>query len=403
MGDYKKLKKCLCCDSLNMKMILDLGKQPLANSYHNEERLKKYPLQLNLCEKCFHLQLSHAVNPNLMFKNYLYVSGTSNTLRKYFDDFSDIVLNYNMKAKNILDIACNDGSQLDSFKKRNLKTYGIDPASNLYEISSNKGHNIVLDYFNADSIKLLNESKFDIITAQNVFAHNTYPLKFLKLCKKILSKKGNLFIQTSQSNMIQNNEFDTIYHEHISFFNVLSMSILVERSGLYLNDVFKTDVHGTSFVFVISKNNKISDRVNEEMKKFKDLKLNELLTYIDYSNNAKKVTNELKDFLSEYKNKGYKLIGYGAAAKGNTLLNFGHIKLDYILDDNPMKHNLKTPGMNIKIISPNDLISVCKNKPIVFVPLAWNFYDEIKSKIKSIVDKDKNLFIKYFPKLQIDY
>jgi len=402
MNDYKKLNKCLCCNNTEMQMILDLGRQPLANSYHNGEKLKKYPLQLNLCNRCYHLQLSHSVNPNLMFKNYLYVSGTSNTLRKYFDYFSEIVLNYNSDAKNILDIACNDGTQLDSFKRRNLKTYGIDPAENLYETSSKKGHHIILDYFDSDSIKLLENTKFDIITAQNVFAHNTYPLKFLKLCKKILSKNGNLFIQTSQANMIQNNEFDTIYHEHISFFNINSMSKLVERSGLYLNHVFKTDVHGTSFVFVISKTKKINNSVDAEKINFEKLKLHKFDTYLQYSENAKKVTEDLNKFLIDYRNRGYKLIGYGAAAKGNTLLNFGRIELDYILDDNPLKQSLKTPGMNIKIISPFEVTKVCKNDPIVFVPLAWNFYDEIKDKIKSIIDRKENIFVKYFPSIKLD-
>ena len=190
MNKVNEINRCLCCENLNIRTILDLGNQPLANTYHKGESLEVFPLKLNLCENCWHLQLSHAVDPDLMFKNYLYVSGTSNTLREYFDRFVDITLEYNPNAKNILDIACNDGTQLDSYKRKNLKTYGIDPAENLYPISKEKGHNIILDYFTKESIKKFENIKFDIITAQNVFAHNTYPLEFLRLCKELLDENG---------------------------------------------------------------------------------------------------------------------------------------------------------------------------------------------------------------------
>jgi SAM-dependent methyltransferase len=394
MSNSKELKKCLCCGNKDIRTILDLGRQPLANSYHNGKKLPTFPLTLRLCEECWHLQLSHAVNPDLMFKNYLYVSGTSKTLRDYFDWFVEFTLTFNQNAKNILDIACNDGTQLDSFKRKGLTTYGIDPATNLSKISSDKGHNIIVDYFNKESIDVLNNVKFDIITAQNVFAHNTYPLQFLKQCKDLLNDNGYLFIQTSQANMVLNNEFDTIYHEHISFFSVSSMNKLVSKSGLYLNDVIKTNIHGTSYVFVISKKNYSNNKTNND-------KLNDTLTYINYSLNAHKITYDLKKTIKEYKDNGYYVIGYGAAAKGNTLLNFGKIELNYIIDDNDLKWELLTPGMNIPIKGPKFISEIATSKPIVFIPLAWNFYDEIRKNIKEQRNNDEDIFIKYFPELTI--
>jgi len=402
MSNVRELNSCLCCENTDIRTILDLGNQPLANTYHNGESLEVFPLKLNLCQNCWHLQLSHAVDPDLMFKNYLYVSGTSNTLRDYFDKFVDITLEYNRNAKNVLDIACNDGSQLDSYKKKNLKTYGIDPAENLYTISKEKGHDIVVDYFTTDSVKKFQNTKFDIITAQNVFAHNTYPLEFLKTCKDILSEDGNLFIQTSQANMVVNNEFDTIYHEHISFFNTFSMMKLVEKAGLYLNDVIKTDIHGTSYVFVISKSKNEKNNIQKDVESLLKNKLNTTITYIQYALNAYKITYDLKEKLEEYKENGYSLIGYGAAAKGNTLLNFGKIKLDYIVDDNPLKCGLLTPGMNIEIKSPNFISTIDKNTKVVFVPLAWNFYNEIRGKIKSYRNVENDIFVRYFPKFMIE-
>ena len=139
LENAKQLNECLCCGSKNLTTTLDLGVQPMANSFlasEDEEELT-FPLVLNMCRNCFHLQLSHAVNPDLLFKNYLYVSGTSQTLRDYFDWFAKETLNYfSQQPKSVLDIACNDGSQLNSFKALGLKTYGIDPATNLHELSS---------------------------------------------------------------------------------------------------------------------------------------------------------------------------------------------------------------------------------------------------------------------------
>lgn len=402
MSKIKRLKKCLCCDNDDLRTILDLGDQPLANSYHLNEKLEKFPLKLNVCQKCWHLQLSHAINPDLMFKNYLYVSGTSKTLNEYFEWFTYFTLLYGTKRETILDIACNDGTQLDYFKSVGFKTYGIDPAENLSSLSKNKGHEIIVDYFNEHSIEKLNGQKFDVITAQNVFAHNTYPLEFLNMCETILNDDGYLFIQTSQSNMVKNNEFDTVYHEHISFFNVNSMNELIKRSNLYLNDVVKSDIHGTSFIFVISRNPTQNKNLSKMFTDFSEDKLNEMLSYVVYSLNSYKITFELKKQIDTYKQNGYNIIGYGAAAKGNTLLNFGKIKLDYIVDDNEMKHNLYTPGMDILIKPPEFIIELDVNVPILFVPLAWNFYNEIKEKIKKYRNNDDDIFIKYFPSLKIE-
>jgi 2-polyprenyl-3-methyl-5-hydroxy-6-metoxy-1,4-benzoquinol methylase len=401
--EYIANTRCLACDNKDLRTVLDLSDQPLANNYHNGEEQELYPLKLNLCSHCQHLQLSHTINPDIMFKNYLYVSGTSQTLKDYFDNFATKTLEYIPTAKNILDIACNDGTQLDSYQKLGIETFGIDPATNLYNDAISKGHSITCDYFNTKTINLFKEKTFDIITAQNVFAHNKYTVDFLQACKQIMHDKSALFIQTSQANMVINNEFDTIYHEHLSFFNTKSMKQLVERCGLILSDVFKTDIHGTSYVFVITKTDFLNKTGVQEMLDFEQSKgLYDILTYPDYALKCYKITFELKNLLDDYKNKGYKLIGYGAAAKGNTLLNFGKINLDYIIDDNPLKQNLLTPGMDIPIYSSEKLLDLDKDDKVIFIPLAWNFYKEIKQRIKDKRDNDNDLFVKYFPKLEIN-
>lgn len=391
------LDKCLCCGSSNLTTILDLHDQPLANSYtkSQDEVENVYPLALNYCNNCTHLQLTHGVNPDLLFKNYLYVSGTTQTLRDYFDEFVDIVNKYipYKGTYKVLDIACNDGSQLDAFKKRGHQTYGIDPAENLYEISS-KNHTIVCDYFNDNSVNKLGIDKYDAIIAQNVFAHNTYPLDFLTVCKDKLSDNGRLFVQTSQADMVAYGQFDTIYHEHISFFNIRSMSTLANRSGMYLEDVFKTSIHGTSYVFVLTQ-----DKQFDNTEKLLETEIEQTLEVVkEFANKAVNVVTDLKNELNQLQ---YCLIvGYGAAAKGNTLLNFGEIDLDYIVDDNSLKQGLYTPGRKIKIVSLDQMIDIAQHKPIVWVPLSWNFFDEIRKRIKNKYF-EPTTFIKYFPALQV--
>ena len=402
MQDAKELKECLCCGSEKLKLVLDLNEQPLANSFKKtaEEDEPIFPLRLNICEACTHLQLSHAVNPDLLFKNYLYVSGTSQTLRDYFDWFAKRTLEYfETPPQTVLDIACNDGSQLNSFKALGLKTYGVDPAENLHPLSS-ANHDVVCDYFTDKYAYHYGSKNLDIITAQNVFAHNSYPLEFLKQCKEIMHDRSRLFIQTSQADMIENNEFDTIYHEHLSFFNSSSMMALAERAGLHIIDIQKTPIHGNSYMFVFSKKAGARPSVQLQVDQESEQGLQDMNTYLAYADHCYTIIGDLNSTLDHYRGLGYTLVGYGAAAKGNTLLNFGQTKLDMIIDDNSMKQGLYSPGMNIPVVAIDALDSLGDTK-VAFVPLAWNFFKEISSKIKTKRDQEGDVFIKYFPTVSV--
>ena len=396
---HKKLLECLCCGGTNLVKVLDLNDQPLANSYlkSKDEEENLYPLAINFCVDCTHIQLTDAVDPDLLFKDYLYVSGTTKTLKDYFDWFVTFTEGYN-DGKNVLDIACNDGTQLDSFKNREYNTFGIDPASNLYPISSNN-HSVICDYFNRGSISAF-QQKFDKIIAQNVFAHNSDPLQFLLDCHDILEDGGFVFIQTSQADMVKNNQFDTIYHEHISFFSVKSMNELAKRAGFNLFDVVRTPVHGTSFVFVLCKHR--SSNADELIANEIPLTLDVMRNYADRADDNAITTKVFVDLLKEA---DHVVVGYGAAAKGNTFINYSKFTLDYIVDDNPLKHNLYSPGSKIPIYSPEklleqkDLLDIWSKK-LVIVPLAWNFFDEIKAKVEGMGIKDAR-YLRYFPVVRL--
>ena len=407
ISNYTKKIECVCCGKQDLSIVLDLNKQPLANSYHKKgEQLEEYPLGLNLCEDCYHLQLTYIVNPDLLFKDYLYVSGTSQTLKDNFEWFTDFVLEYtancrwnwpNPRVQSVLDIACNDGTQLDCFKKKQaIETFGVDPAENLYELSS-KNHNVICDYFDSD----LYDRTFDVVIAQNVFAHNSNPKKFLDDCEKIMHDNSFLFIQTSQSDMIKNNQFDTIYHEHTSFFNINSMNELVKRTGLHLVDVIKTPVHGTSYLFILHKHPMNEHKVQNLIDVEREVGLYSKKTYDSYKQNVLSIVKSFKDIIESVYGK-YPVIGYGAAAKGNTLLNFADVKLDYVIDDNELKQGLYTPGANIEIKSVELLKEYGEDDSILFVPLAWNFYDEIRKRIVAVRDNSNDRFLKYFPVISVD-
>ena len=404
-----ELKNCLACGSDNLKLTLDLNFQPLANSYRKDvsEWLEMFPLAINRCEKCYHVQLTHAVDPDLMYKDYLYVTGTSKTMSDHCDWFASYSTEYfnsmaGRRASDVLDIGCNDGTQLNFFKVKNISTYGVDPAENLYERSS-KNHNISLGYFDKELGSKFNKNDFDIIVAQNVFAHNYDPRTFLRDASKIMSNQSLFFVQTSQADMILNNEFDTIYHEHISFYNINSMNELCKRSGLFLIDVVKCPLHGNSYIFVISKTDKRPYNIKNLIDMERRVGLLTDQTYIKYAEECDKVIEDLRKEILTAKSNGYRVVGYGAAAKGMTLLNYAYlsfVEFDYIIDDNPLKQNRYTPGSSIRIVSPDTLIDLSDDDKVMFIPLAWNFFNEIKSKIISRRNNKNDVFIKFFPKVE---
>jgi len=342
MKHCEEIKECIACGNSNLVPLLDLGLQPLANSFLKKfnETENVFPLATNYCSECFHVQLTHKVDPDLLFKNYLYVSGTAKTQLEYFDWFAEFVCENGVRISSVLDIGCNDGSQLNSFIKYGIKTYGVDPAENLHEISSKK-HSVHCGYFDES----FPNGNFDVVMCQNAFAHNYNQLSFLRNMKRVLAEHGLIYITTSQADMIVNGEFDTIYHEHLSFYNIRSMNELCKRAGLNIIEVLKHPIHGNSFIFVISKNQARNAYLELKMNEEKLWDLYEPRLYRTYVDECKDIIEEFAQEVMRHKAAGKVVIGYGAPAKGNTLLNAANIALDFIIDDNPLKQVLYARGM----------------------------------------------------------
>lgn len=385
----KKIIKCRCCGGVDLTMYLNLGKQPLANSYHRGEKLPKYPLEVMLCKNCFHSQLSVVINPSTMFKNYLYVSGTTQTFRSHCKNLAiDAKRRISERDINVLDIACNDGTLLEYFREQGCSVQGVDPAENLRPITLKKNISVIVDYW---SIKIAkkNKNRFNIITATNVFAHADNIKEFLEACYISLNDKGLVVLEFPYANnMIENNEFDTVYHEHLSYFLVNSFKALVDQSSFFISDILQTNIHGGSIRFFLKKgkyanNNKTEKLIEEEKNKG-------LLSIKTYRKFASKIAENRKEFVNiveKETKKEKKIIGYGASAKGNTMLNYFNVNFAYIVDDNPLKWGYITPGRNIPIYGPDKMKE--EKKPLSIAILSWNFYEEIIKKIIKIRGKGR--------------
>lgn len=375
------LTECLCCGA-GLRPLIDFGLMPLVNTYSVKE---KFPLAVNRCVSCCHLQLSEFVDPEILYRDYAYCSGTGRTALDYFSNFAREALSYFPQAGNVCDIAANDGSQLDAFAELGLKTYGIDPAQNLSLISIAKGHVIDVNFFEETN----HTEPFDILTAQNVIAHTPTPLKFLQKCASLMHDHSRLFIATSQANMIANGEADTIYHEHVSYFNAHSMMKLATRAGLTVLDIIMHDIHGTSYVFVLGKNGVPSDRVNDRLEWEFVVGLMGAPIYHWWKEHVEAKRLRINQLITDYSRRGYYMAGCGAAAKGISMLNMAGIKLDVLFDNTPTKWNKITSGM--EIVAFEEIANLYQEK-VCFVILPWNVGREIKQKTLALRDNPQDVF-----------
>jgi len=394
----RKNLNCLICDNDEMTELIDLGLQPLANQFTQKEiTCPSYPLAMYRCLQCQHNQLGHIIPPEDLFKDYIYVSGTAQTNNDHFQWFSDQIFT---KIGTILDIACNDGTQLDKFKEKGWKTYGVDPAENLSTISRSKGHEVIVGFWGDEKVSSQLPDYFDIITAQNVFAHVPNPTKFIIECKSKMIKSSFLYIQTSQAELFFHGEFDTLYHEHISFFTIKSMLYLSQKVGLYLLNVQKVPIHGVSYIFTFKLPEFNDIPISENVQQMIDLENDIYSPYnsILYRSNVNERREIINNMINIYSSNGFTVIGFGASAKGNTLLNsLKNPRLEYIIDENKYKQNLYTPGTKIPVVSYDKLIN--DNRNLAVVILAWNFLEEIKEKIAKV--KSTAILIVPFPYSEI--
>jgi nucleoside-diphosphate-sugar epimerase len=378
--------ECRSCGDINLKRVVSLGYQPLANNLLNKknEEYDLYPLEMNYCPKCHNCQLSVAIDPKKMFSNYLYTSSTSSSFRNHFIDAAKRY-SHQLKLKPnksyIIDIGSNDGVGLKPFKDAGFKKIlGIEPAKNLAKLANKnkiKTFNGFLERKNLKKIK----GGADLILASNVFAHSDKLKEMADCMLKLVNKNGTIIIEVQYLlNTLQDLTFDNIYHEHYNYWSLTSLVNFFNQFDSTIYKVERINTHGGSIRIFIKKGKKIKieKNVHELIKEEETFGLKKYETYKNFGKKIYKLKENVLRNIEELKKNNKKIVGFGAPAKATTALNFFGLsnQIDFIVEDNKLKHNKFVPGVLIAIKNKK----VLKEEKALILVLAWNFYEEIKKK-----------------------
>jgi SAM-dependent methyltransferase len=379
---------CLVCRSDDVEEFLDLGATALANQFLRADEINgneaKYPLRIGFCRLCGHVQLTEKVPPGEMFDNYLYISSASDTLKQHLWDLSDLLARrYGLEARDlVIDIGCNDGTLLKGFQRHGVRLLGVDPAQNLTGFTAGSGIDRCTRLFGAATAKdiVAKWGLASVITATNTFPHIQQLGDFVEGLK-IALKPGGVFVIEMHYllDMIEQVAFDTIYHEHVSYWALGPMKRLFETHGMVIVEAERVPLHHGQLRIHVQRQGEgtIQPSVNEILAAEKAAGLGEIATFKRFAERAKKIKHDLHDTLRNLAHRGERVAGYGAPAKGNTLLGFldiGPELLPYIVDKSPLKQGLYTPGTHIPVVRPEQLLA---DQPDYVLLLAWNFVDEI--------------------------
>ena len=395
LNHHKIRSDCGICNSHNLIEILDLGEQPPSNSLIEYAELTspevKFPLRLCLCTDCFFVQLLDIVNKEFLFKHYFYMTSASKPIVEHFKKYATEVHNDFLKNENepvVLEIGSNDGSMLAEFKKLGAKIIGIEPARNIAKIANDSGILTKNCFFSSDVAKeIVQSQKISLVVANNVVAHIEDLHDFMKGIKILIGNNGIFIFEIPYLNdLLQKLEFDTIYHEHLSYFSLLPILNWVHQYGLEVFDIKKQSVHGgTIRVFVTKAGNIIQKySVQEFLSTERKYGLDKVTIYKEFAQNVIDLKLNLIKTIQQLKKEKKSIIGYGASAKGNVLLNFcefDYKTIDFIIDTTPLKQGKFTPGTHIPIVAPNEIEHKGDNDVVLL--LAWNYKDTILEKEKS--------------------
>jgi SAM-dependent methyltransferase len=405
---------CIACNGEELEGILDLGDQkPVNNLSEGSANLPRIALGLSACKECGHGQLTYFVTPSLLFDDYLYASSTSQSLKEYQRAFATTIFSSQKEASDfsVLEIASNDGLLLESFRKLGVEATGIDPARRMAERANKLGLKTHIGFWPQDS-HLVGDIKFSLIVGQNVLAHTPDPLGFMVQTLEHLKPSGIAIFQTSQADMVRNGEFDTIYHEHYSYFCENSARILSTRAGFQYFDARYSTIHGTSAIYFFSQDAEAIATVvsafdtttgewskwrDEESRKFRSRVTRSMNEWREFGSMAKSRMAEVKRMTLEARSRGRRIIAVGAAAKGITFLRAANIRVDLILDEAPEKIDLEIDGLDIRI---TNLSSFQAQENDFFVFTAWNFSRELATKLLALGAFSDAEACLYFPSLR---
>ena len=389
-NSFKILDKCRISNSKKIIEILNLGSQPLANSLKKRQFQKedKYPLSISFCTESSLLQLNETIEKEILFDSYVWVTSTSLTAKNYAKTFYknlNKVIKLNKNDDLIIEIASNDGTFLKPFiKNGHKKVIGVDPAKNICDLANKNNIKTINNYWGKECSKnLLNKyGKAKLFIARNVIPHVSELNDVMLGVEEILSDDGVGVFEIHDANIILNQlHYDSIYHEHLCYFTLKSISFLLNKYNLYPFDIKKSPISGGSFAIFFSKKKKIITKdLEQAIMSEEHSKVNQLESWKKFALEVENHKKQMQKILSNYSKK--KIIGFGSSARSQTFLNycgFNHNNIMSIIDNNTMKQNLYSPGTNIEIVNFNKGIS---SKPDAIFILAWNFKTEIINQCK---------------------
>ncbi len=388
---------CRSCGNTDLKRVVSLGYQPLANNLINkkDEKCDLYPLEMNYCNKCHNCQLSVAVDPKKMFSNYLYTSSTSKIFRNHFIEAAKKYskeLKLDKKKSYIIDIGSNDGVALKPFLNLGFKKIlGIEPAKNLAKIANKNKIKTFNGFLEKKNIKKIKKNA-DLILASNVFAHSDKLKEMAECMLSLLGKKGTIIIEVQYlMNTLKDMTFDNIYHEHYNYWSLTSLIYFFNQFDAKIFRSEKVDTHGGSIRVYIKKDKKtkVEASVKKMLKEEKNFGIKNLKTYQKFGEKVYKIRQNVLRNIKKLKDNNKTIIGYGAPAKATTALNFFGIskEIDFIVEDNKLKHNKFIPGVKIPIKNKSQI----KDKKNILLVLAWNFYKDIKNNNLELSDNFINI------------
>jgi SAM-dependent methyltransferase len=395
-----------------LSKVLALTPTPPANAFVSKEKLSTkqsvYPLELYFCEDCAHLQLLDVVNPVELFQNYVYVSGTSPSFVEHFSNYAKSCIDdLDLSAGElVIDIGSNDGTFLNFFKDQQLNVLGIDPAHIIAKEASDKGIETWPEFFSEQVAKKIIETKghASLVTANNVFAHVDDLAGIVKSVRSLLKPNGVFIFEVSYLGAVfEDTLFDTIYHEHVAYHSILPLLNFFNTNGMELFAAEPIASHGGSIrgmVQVINGPKKINGSVQSLIDHEYALGLNLSQTWVGYADKINALRSKLVDLLTNLKQAGKSLAGYGAPAKATTLMyhfGLGPDIIDFISDDAPLKQGLYTPGLHIPVFSSD---AIYEKKPDYVIVLAWNFAPQIMKRHQNYINNGGH-FIVPLPEIRI--
>ncbi len=389
---------CRLCDSANLEMVLRLAPTPPANAFVPDGRLtelqEKFPLDVYFCNDCYHVQLLDVVDAEVLFRDYVYVSGTSPVFVKHFENYADdLCARKNGQSEGlVLDIGSNDGSLLKFFQRKGFNVLGIDPAVNIALGATSDGVETWPVFFTPQTVQkiLAEKGQADIITANNVFAHIDDLAGVTRGIDALLKPDGIFSFEVSYlADVLEKTLFDTIYHEHLSYHSIKPLIGFFTRFGLELFSAKRVDTHGGSIRCYVRKStsrNTVANDLQELLDYESGLELYNADTFKQYAQKVDKVKNELTALLHKIKSESGSIAAYGAPAKATTLMHHFNIDnkiIDFVVDDSPLKAGLYTPGFHIPVVSSQ---AIYEKKPDYLVMLAWNFADSIINNHRAYIE-----------------